>query len=259
MSITCPEDTMRLFVIILIGAVFIAGTYFYTNSSRSESKSQSQSAAPLPLLAQGSLPQNKLHPAQLNPTQNTVIPLTAPLQQTSVDTNAATPLDQARVRAKSLVLEGKNDPFAPLADTHPFPGSFELPTASGAEAAGKDKTAGSKKVSKKKLNGELVPPPPSFGDMPPGQLPSGLAFGDLPSPPENQGIASKIALVGIVGDHAIFNFTDAALRRARHWPKTFTLAEGASFDQLRLLSIQQDSVTVEEGGERSTKSLPPVR
>jgi hypothetical protein len=252
---------MRLFVIILIGAVFIAGTYFYTNSSRSESKSQSQPAAPLPLLAQGALPQNKSHPAQLNPTQNTAnsVPLPVPVTpaQTPAETNAAIPLDQARVRAKSLVLVGKNDPFAPLADTHPFPGSFELPAAPGAEPVGKEKS--SKKASKRKANSELVPPPPSFGDMPPGQLPSGLAFGDLPSPPENQGIASKIALVGIVGDHAIFNVTDGALRRARHWPKTFTLAEGASFDQLRLLSIQQDSVTVEEGGERSTKSLPPVR
>lgn len=253
---------MRLFVIILIGAVFIAGTYFYTNSSRGESKSQSQPAAPLPLLAQGTLPQNRSHPAQLNQTQSTPNSAPQPVPvtpaQTAVETNEATPLDQARVRAKSLVLAGKNDPFAPLADTHPFPGSFELPTAPGAEQAGKDKGS-STKTSKRKVNSELVPPPPSFGDVPPGQLPSGLAFGDLPSPPENQGIASKIALVGIVGDRAIFNVTDSALRRARHWPKTFTLAEGGSFDQLRLLSIQQDSVTVEEGGERSTKSLPPVR
>lgn len=262
---------MRLMIILALGAMLIAGTYFYTNSSRGESSPQQTQTvaqasqkvnAPVHPSPAASLPvaQGPSPAAGLKPQDNSHLP--AP--SSPPPENSATSLDQARIRAKAALA--KSDPFAPLSDVKPFPGAFpappeadkadnskHLPPPPKATMGSRASTVGAAGKS------ELVPPPPAFGDVGPGHLPSGLAFGDLPGPPENQSLASKLALVGIVGDHAIFNITDFSLRRSNGWPKTFSLAEGRSFQNVRLLSIGEDSAILEEDGERILKNLPAVK
>ena len=78
-------------------------------------------------------------------------------------------------------------------------------------------------------------------------------------PPDNAGINHKVELVGIVGDRAIFAIKGSLLRRRHHWPRTFTLAIGQSFENLKLTAIKDESVVVEEDGQTFSKQMPVIK
>jgi len=160
----------------------------------------------------------------------------------------ATTLDAARITARSST--GKADPFTPLdqviKENEPKKAASKIPAFA---------------------TGLSVPPPPpsvinpfgSHDESRPGQLNSGLDLGELPMPPDNAGINHKVELVGIVGDRAIFAIKDSLLRRRHHWPRTFTLAIGQSFENLKLTAIKDESALVEEDGQTFSKQMPVIR
>jgi hypothetical protein len=160
----------------------------------------------------------------------------------------ATTLDAARITARSSA--GKADPFTPLdqvlKENEPKKAASKIPAFA---------------------TGLSVPPPPPsvtnpFGthdESRPGQLNSGLDLGELPMPPDNAGINHKVELVGIVGDRAIFAIKDSLLRRRHHWPRTFTLAIGQSFENLKLTAIKDESAVVEEDGQTFSKQMPVIK
>ncbi len=160
----------------------------------------------------------------------------------------ATTLDAARITARSST--GKADPFTPLdqviKENEPKKAASKIPAFA---------------------TGLSVPPPPpsvinpfgSHDESRPGQLNSGLDLGELPMPPDNAGINHKVELVGIVGDRAIFAIKDSLLRRRHHWPRTFTLAIGQSFENLKLTAIKDESAVVEEDGQTFSKQMPVIK
>lgn len=160
----------------------------------------------------------------------------------------ATTLDAARITARSSA--GKADPFTPLdqviKENEPKKAVSKIPAFA---------------------TGLSVPPPPpsvinpfgSHDESRPGQLNSGLDLGELPMPPDNAGINHKVELVGIVGDRAIFAIKDSLLRRRHHWPRTFTLAIGQSFENLKLTAIKDESAVVEEDGQTFSKQMPVIK
>lgn len=160
----------------------------------------------------------------------------------------ATTLDAARITARSSA--GKADPFTPLdqviKENEPKKAASKIPAFA---------------------TGLSVPPPPpsvinpfgSHDESRPGQLNSGLDLGELPMPPDNAGINHKVELVGIVGDRAIFAIKDSLLRRRHHWPRTFTLAIGQSFENLKLTAIKDESAVVEEDGQTFSKQMPVIK
>jgi hypothetical protein len=113
----------------------------------------------------------------------------------------------------------------------------------------------------------LAPPPPptepittpgiaerSVGHA--GQLASDTA---LPEPPEKPLISEKMRLVGVLADKAFFTFTDLGMRRANKFPSTVVLANGEQFESVHLISVEPNSVVLEEDGERVTKDLERIR
>lgn len=81
----------------------------------------------------------------------------------------------------------------------------------------------------------------------------------MPEPPDKPLIAEKMKLVGVLADRAFFTFTDSSLRRANKFPSTVVLANGEQFESVHLVSVDPNSVVLEEDGERITKELERIR
>ncbi|CAN5450731.1 hypothetical protein BH10CYA1_BH10CYA1_26580 [soil metagenome] len=112
----------------------------------------------------------------------------------------------------------------------------------------------------------LAPPPPPTETILPGlaaqsvgQAGSGASATQMPEPPDKPLIAEKMKLVGVLADRAFFTFTDSALRRANKFPSTLVLANGEQFESVHLISVNPNSVVLEEDGERITKELERIR
>lgn len=269
---------MRLALIALLGLIAISVTYAWSNVSSQQAQAnkvdQVSKFEHTKTVRKSIIPNIAQQPTQTtnaNHSSNTSHTTTTTTSTTSIITpnpgsgipgatapsvtvapvaidGHATTLDAARITARSSV--GKADPFTSLdqetAESEAKKPAIKLPPFS---------------------TGLTVPPPPPGSVNPfgthdqsrPGQLNSGLDLGELPMPPDNAGINHKVELVGIVGDRAIFTIKDSLLRRRHHWPKTFTLAIGQSFENLKLTAIKDESAVVEEDGQTFSKQMPTLR
>lgn len=164
-------------------------------------------------------------------------------------TNRAEAAERARVGA------GRPDPFAKVTSLKIFP------TSRGSDLMPLPKTHMPPPPSFH--SGSLVPPPPPGtvsmpgSIMPVGQMP--LTETELPEAPEKPQIVNKLKLIGIIGDKAMFKFLDPEARRANKWPAVLVLAAGEQFESMHLISIDNDSIVLEEDGERTTKELERIR
>jgi hypothetical protein len=168
----------------------------------------------------------------------------------------ATTRVEAEAATKGKV--GRNDPFSPIDGFKPFP------THGGRIYSVGKKTGMS--LPPPPPGAVAVPPPPPNGDSlsasnyltapPPA---SSLNLSDLPLPPTRPSIVPKLKLTGIIDSKAIFSIQDIAARHANKWPKTVKLNVGDQFYAVKLVSISNDSVTLEENGSRTIKELEPIR
>lgn len=268
---------MRLALIVILGLIAISATYAWSNvssgpaqankvdqiSKLEQTKTVRKSITPS-IAQQQTQASQTTNTGHINHTTTTTTATSAtsivtppsgsdtpdtavPAAPIAIDGHATT-LDAARITARSST--GKADPFTPLEQV-------------SEEIAAKKTTIKLPPFS----TGLTVPPPPPgtinpFGthdQSRPGQLNSGLELGELPMPPDNAGINHKVELVGIIGDRAIFNIKDSLLRRRHHWPKTFTLAIGQSFENLKLTAIKDESAVVEEDGQTFSKQMPTLK
>lgn len=259
---------MRLVLILIFGLIAISATYAWSNLSSGQA--QANKIEQVSKIAEGNkIAQFKTitntsstsasaapHTAKPNAAEASAATATTAVTDTKAATETApavidghaTTLDAARISARSSA--GKADPFTPLEqvikENEPKKAASKIPS---------------------NATGLTVPPPPpsvinpfgSHDESRPGQLNSGLELGELPMPPDNAGINHKVELVGIVGDRAIFAIKDSLLRRRHHWPRTFTLAIGQSFENLKLTAIKDESVVVEEDGQTFSKQMPVVK
>jgi archaellum component FlaG (FlaF/FlaG flagellin family) len=256
---------MRLALIVIFGLIAISATYAWSNVSSQQAQAnkvdQVSKFEQTKTVRKSITPRIAPQPDHMSNTAATTATTSVITQNAGSDTPStaapvvpvvidghATTLDAARITARSST--GKADPFTPLEQV------YEENTA--------------KKTAVKPppfATGLTVPPPPPgtinpFGthdQSRPGQLNSGLELGELPMPPDNAGINHKVELVGIIGDRAIFTIKDSVLRRRRHWPKTFTLALGQSFENLKLTAIKDESAVVEEDGQTFSKPMPTLK
>ncbi|MBX9688147.1 MAG: hypothetical protein K2X27_15675, partial [Candidatus Obscuribacterales bacterium] len=103
-----------------------------------------------------------------------------------------------------------------------------------------------------------VPPPPPVADAAP-QLP----IDNLPQPPDKPLVTPSLKLVAILGNKAVLS-VPMQLRAKNKWPSVICLSPGERFEDpnngsFSVVSVDQDSVTIEEEQERSVKSLPQIK
>ncbi len=107
------------------------------------------------------------------------------------------------------------------------------------------------------------PPPPSGGETALGGIPGGVDPGMLPMPPEKPSVAQFLKLTAIVGNKAVLS-VPANVRSMTKWPATICLGPGEKIEDannaaLSIVSVDADSVTIDEDGERQVKALPTIK
>jgi hypothetical protein len=166
----------------------------------------------------------------------------------------ATPMAVAEVDSK--LNAGRANPFETVTGFQPFP------RAGAAAKANEDEENGAKMLAQKiKNKHSLVPPPPPVspslagGGMPGG----GVALDELPPPPARPSIADKMRVTAVIGDHVLIMFSDKKAQLDNHWPNTVTLGPGEKFESVSLVKVGDDSVTLDDDGERMVKSLDVIK
>ena len=171
----------------------------------------------------------------------------------------ATPLVLAASEAR--VQAGKPDPFQRVQNYLPFPrGAGGVGSVASIAAA----DSGQPPAPPPPVEKILPPPPPpvasgASGLAPPPEPDAGLSLAELPAPPARPSIGNKMKLVGVIGDRAIIAFSDRRMRMENKWPKTITLGRGEQFESVSVVDVTPDSVTIDEDGERSVKSVEPLK
>jgi len=217
-------------------------------SNHASGSGQPSSAAPIPGSNQSVGPATGAEGSEIH----AVVPYPEALPATT----RAEAVEQARMGA------GRSNPFsAPLTQYKKFPIQRGSALTEVTVAPVKKKTIkimvpppppGAIRASDLIPHGNMVPPPPTGdGDM--------LSLKELPAPPEKPSLSGKLRLIGIVGNRAVFTFSDGLLRLQHNWPHYLTLAAGEQFEGVTVMNISPDAVTVEEDGEKQTKELPRIR
>ncbi|MBY0356715.1 MAG: hypothetical protein K2W82_01835 [Candidatus Obscuribacterales bacterium] len=187
----------------------------------------------------------------------------------------ATKREQAALEAKQKA--GRTNPMTPVFEGGTFPrfsahGQTEtLPTEAKGIVPAPPK---SKNKAKPGINAlavasaakqRLVPPPPptvmpSLAGNPGGSLPpeAGLPIMQLPPPPDKPSMAGHLRLSAIIGNRAVIQ-VPYELRFQHRWPAQLMLGPGEQFESIRVVSVDPDSVTIDEDGERSIKTLAAIK
>ncbi|HEY9759549.1 MAG TPA: hypothetical protein V6C97_30605 [Oculatellaceae cyanobacterium] len=160
----------------------------------------------------------------------------------------ATTREQALIDAKKGA--GRLDPLAPLQGFKPFPSS-----ASVNEVKETAKISGDHKYPSliTDANGKVLVPPP-----PPVPTKDEFPVSELPLPPDRPSLAAKMKLTGVIGDTAVFAFSDKQAARQNHWPQVLMLNAGDRFETVDIVSVHADSAVLEEDGTRSIKTLERI-
>lgn len=172
------------------------------------------------------------------------------------------------VTAEARQVAGRKDPMQPTMERSSFPQWSKGVGAPADEAGDKEKIVvpppppEDKVASATKIQPPPPPMPPSDGGIA-GGIPGGVDPGQLPLPPEKPSVAQFLKLTAIVGNRAVLS-VPANLRRANKWPEVLCLGPGERFEDssngaISVVSVDPDSVTLDEDGERSVKSLPSIK
>ncbi|MBY0550281.1 MAG: hypothetical protein K2W95_23590 [Candidatus Obscuribacterales bacterium] len=172
------------------------------------------------------------------------------------------------MKRETLVAEakqaaGRQDPMMPYMDSNPFP----MYSKSAAAEAAKEEAKEAVKVpppppaiAKAPKAGatprDLVPPPPP--SVPGVGGPGELSLNELPVAPPKPTVADKLRLAAVIGNKVILN-VPSSVRRENKWPATISLGPGEQFESLSIVSVDGDSVTIDEDGERTVKTLASIK
>lgn len=166
---------------------------------------------------------------------------------------------------------GRQDPMMPYLGGNPYPFYSK-----GTEIAAKDEE--NKETAKE--NVKVPPPPPiaktpKLGAPPSGLVPPpppsdpslvagaggggmGLPINELPQAPDKPTVADKLKLAAVIGNKVILN-VPYNVRQQNKWPATISLGPGEQFESLSVVSVDGDSVTLDEDGERTVKTLASIK
>lgn len=181
--------------------------------------------------------------------------------------------DEAKKAAR--LTAGKSNPndFSEL-NFKPFPNNVQVASVPKALAATEKvlpppppKPSGGGSLVKRagQLRDRLVPPPPPSPVLSgtagvAGGVPEGLQLPihQLPVPPERPSILDKFTVSAVIDDKVILTISSAVAMQNK-WPKVLTMGPGDQFESVSVVAVSGDSVTLEEDGERTVKSVPSVR
>ncbi len=257
----------RILLLILAGALLIGGVNVWQNSQLAKQEEitaqvpsklkrtkirrspvDNTAATPTEFKVGAAEPlRPSLSPAHTIPTTATMTgaaqPQILPVIEAPPTKIAATARPEAESNARKNA--GRKDPFLGITGLKPFPShgiSLE------------DETASHMTASKNKHM--LVPPPPPVVRT---YAPPSIPSTEMPEPPSRPTLAHKVRLVAVLADRAVLKITDLRLRQDNKWPQTITLGTGDKFESLEVVRVAPDSVTIEEDGERSVKTLERIR
>lgn len=170
------------------------------------------------------------------------------------------------VVAEARQAAGRSDPMMPFLGGHQFPHySKGLPVE---EEPDKTKTAEAVKVPppppiaeapkvKSTVPTGLVPPPPPTDPSLAG-VGGDLPLNQLPEAPDKPSVADKLRLTSVIGNKVILQ-VPFIVRQQNKWPATISLAPGEQFESLSVVSVDGDSVTLDEDGERRVLTLATIK
>lgn len=228
----------RLLIIILIGVIASAATYYLNN--RDDGNGANEAA----LLNTSPKTQSKT---------STKVRATAQASQDLPEKSySATGRKEARLISSAEA--GQKDPFAPI-DVVPNSASSSNPAR--IDLPPPPDTGGD--------NG-LLPPPPAMGgadfgsNLPPEpQTEEGISLDELPNPPASQSLRSKLSLNAILGDKAVLALKDKVYANSHGLKPYVTLGKGESYETVRLVYLDDDRAVIEEEGNTRELRLPEIR
>lgn len=225
----------RLTIIILIG-VIATGLTYYLNSSSDNSDAQF-------------LNLNK--PFQRKEKIQKIKAEKIPAAPLIKEKFSATHRSEARVISK--VESQRQNPFAPLSNLESIHNKIK-------KQAGENEESTVTLPPPPHEQGGLLPPPPVLSGMnlppEPGQS---ISTSELPMPPESQELSKKLSLNAVVGDKVILAFNDSSYARTHDFNKFITLGRGDQFESVKLLSISNDKVILEENGLTHELKISDIR
>lgn len=188
----------------------------------------------------------------------------------------ATKRDEAIATARQIA--GREDPMQGAFEKIPYPAPWTKIGQAGGRTTLDDEKAEKDKDNKDSANGDkggavvppppppskekpVPPPPPTMAGGPSG--PEDLPVTQLPVAPDKPMVSPNLKLVAILGTKAVLE-VPLAMRTANKWPATICLGPGEKFEDpnngtFSVVSVDPDSVTIEEEQERSVKNLPPIK
>lgn len=245
----------RILLLILAGALLIGGVNIWQNSQVAK---QEELTAQMPSKfkkkpkrrpakdTQGT-GETMVGAAQTIPATTTMEGAAQPPATPAVPTEPTKIAATNRVDAESTARKnaGRHDPFLGITGFKAYP---TRNASLDEEEAKLDKPTKSKQI--------LVPPPPPVVQT---YAPPSIPSAEMPEPPSRPMLSHKVKLVAVLADRAILKITDKRLRQDNKWPQTVTLGSGDKFESLEVVRVAPDSVTIEEDGERSVKTLERMR
>lgn len=261
-----------------------------TPSDPSAATPATQASAQTPAPAQPPAPAQTATEGQAPGTSPTLIASADGQQQSAGQTPApattpaapggkygSTKREEAISAAKQVA--GRQDPMAGGFERPQYPSPWSLIASAGGRTTVDDERDEQEKANKERLKnktagGSFVPPPPPLKEraVPPpppassagaiAEAPS-LPIDNLPMPPDKPLVSPGLRLSAIVGNKAMLA-VPLKLRMQNKWPAVICLGPGEKFEDpsngsFSVVSVDRDSVTMEEEQERSVKSLPPIR
>lgn len=174
------------------------------------------------------------------------------------------------IKRETLVAEakqasGRQDPMMPYMDSNPFPMYSKGSAAAEAKEENKEavKVPPPPPIAKAPKagaapHGLVPPPPPSDPSLAGAGQYGGLPLNQLPEAPPKPTVADKLRLAAVIGNKVILNVPQS-VRRENKWPATISLGPGEQFESLSIVSVDGDSVTIDEDGERTVKTLASIK
>lgn len=256
----------RILLLILAGALLIGGVSIWQNSQVSKQEEliaqmPSKKHKPLKIeketeVTKTTVTEFKTGAAEpLRPVPDVVrqqtIATTTTITGTAQPAMPLSPEPPTKIAATARAEEqgtarqnaGRKDPFLGITGLKPFPSHGITPEDEETHTASKSKRF-------------LVPPPPPVVQT---YAPPAIPSTEMPEPPSRPMLSHKVRLVAVLADRAVLKITDVRLRHDNKWPPTITLGTGDKFESLEVLRVAPDSVTIEEDGERSVKTLERIR
>ena len=159
---------------------------------------------------------------------------------------------RAMAETNARLRAGRTDPFVDVNRYQPFPRENRIETDRNRIETERPITS---------QNGPMASAgrTPAVADKPPSvPLTVPALVERLPDPPTKPTVSDKMQLVGVIGDHVLLSVRQQS-SKVNKLPSSLTLGKGEKFDSLSVVDVTNDSVTLDEDGQQTVKTIAPIR